>query len=70
MAQLQLACPFDALGSVHTLLAAHAVEKLGESFDEHGARLHVELPAERVDDLKTRLRDATRDMVRWLDAGG
>ncbi len=70
MAQLQLACPFDALGSVHTLLAAHAVEKLGESFDEHGARLHVELPAERVDDLKTRLRDATRDRVRWLDAGG
>ena len=70
MTQLQLSCPFDALGSVHTLLAAHAVDKLGETFDEQGAQLHIELPAERVDGLKTHLRDATRDRVRWLDAGG
>lgn len=68
MKQLQLACPFETLGSVHTLLAAHAVEKLGEAFDEHGARLHIELPADRVDGLKTQLRDATRDRVRWDDA--
>ncbi len=47
MTQLQLSCPFDALGSVHTLLAAHAVDKLGETFDEQGAQLHIELPAER-----------------------
>ena len=65
MTQLQLSCPFDALGSVHTLLAAHAVDKLGETFDEQGAQLHIELPAERVGSLKIQLRDATRGRVRF-----
>ena len=67
---LRLACPFDELGTVYTQLAAHAADKLGEAFDEHGAQLAIELPADRVDGLKTQLRDATRDRVRWLDAGG
>ena len=65
--QLQLACPFDTLGSVHTLLAVHAVDKLGETFDEQGALLHIELPAERVEGLKIQLRDATRGKVRWSE---
>ncbi len=70
MCRLRLACPFDELGTVYTQLATHAADKLGEAFDEHGAQLAIELPAERVDGLKTHLRDATRDRVRWLDAGG
>ena len=70
MRRLRLACPFAELGTVHAQLAAHAADKLGEEFDEHGAQLAIELPAERVDGLKTQLRDATRDRVRWLDAGG
>ncbi len=70
MRQLRLACPFDELGTVYSQLAAHAADKLGEAFDEHGAQLSIELPADRADGLKTQLRDATRDRVRWLDAGG
>jgi len=70
MRRLTLACPFDDLGSVHAQLALHAAEKCTENFDEHGARLRIELPADRVDDLKMQLRDATRDRVRWLDTVG
>ena len=65
MRQLQLACPFDQLGVVHMQLAAHAATKHDEQFDEHGAQLRIELPADRVDSLQTLLRDATRDRVRW-----
>ena len=52
---------------MHTLLAVHAVDKLGETFDEQGALLHIELPAERVEGLKIQLRDATRGKVRWSE---
>lgn len=68
MREVWLASPFDELGNVHAALAAFSVEKLGENFDEHGARLHLRLPADRVAALKTHLRDATRDRVRIEDA--
>jgi len=70
MASLVLACPFDDLGVVHGALAVHQAVKLDESFDESGARLVVELPADRVDALKTQLRDATRNRVRVVTATG
>lgn len=63
LAQLRLACAFADSGEVHAALAAFAAEKLDESFDADGAHLYVRLPADRVDALKTRLRDATRDRV-------
>ena len=63
MRELELEAPFDALGTVHALLAALDAHKLGESFEADGARLRVRLPADEVDGLKTRLRDATRDRV-------
>ena len=63
--ELALSAPFDALGSVHAALAACAAEKISESFDEHGARLRLRLPVERVEVLKNQLRDATRDRVRF-----
>lgn len=68
MASLVLACPFDDLGAVHGALATHLAVKQDESFDESGARLAVELPADRVDALKTQLRDATRNRVRVMPA--
>ena len=68
MASLVLACPFDDLGTVHAALATHQAVKREESFDESGARLMVELPADRVDALKTQLRDATRNRVRVMPA--
>jgi uncharacterized YigZ family protein len=68
MASLILACPFDDLGVVHGALATHLAVKQDESFDESGARLAIELPADRVDALKTQLRDATRNRVRVMPA--
>ena len=69
MREVALAAPFDELGSVHAALAAFSAEKLSEDFDEHGARLGLRLPADRVDALKIHLRDATRDRVRFVEAG-
>ncbi len=64
-----LACPFDDLGHIHAALVAHQAERLEEGFDESGARLTVRLPADRVDALKSQLRDATRNRVRFVDPG-
>ncbi|KPN20557.1 IMPACT family protein [Xanthomonas sp. Mitacek01] len=69
MATVALHAPFDALGSVHAALPAALAIKRDETFDASGVRLRLELPADRVDDLKTRLRDATRDRVRFDDNG-
>ena len=65
---LLLACLFDDLGAVHAALAPHLATKLQESFDENGALLALELPADRVDALKSHLRDATRNRVHVVSA--
>ncbi len=65
MAALELACAFEDLGAVHVALAAHAAEKTGERFEADGAHLSLSLPAARVDALQARLRDVTRDRVRF-----
>ncbi|HEY0504850.1 MAG TPA: YigZ family protein [Lysobacter sp.] len=64
-AELSLAYPFADTGAVHAALAQFSAEKLEEGFDADGARLRIRLPADRVDALKLRLRDATRDRVRF-----
>jgi len=64
-AELQLTYPFEDTGAVHAALAQHAAKKLDEQFDAEGARLLLRLPADRVDGLKSQLRDATRDRVRY-----
>lgn len=68
MEEIELLSPFDELGSVHNALLSVDAEKLGESFDEHGAHLHLRLPAEQVGALKIRLRDATRDKARLKES--
>ena len=68
MRQLQLACPFDDIGTMHAVLAAADAQKLDETFDESGVRLLVSLPADRVDSLKNQLRDATRNRASLVDA--
>ena len=60
---LSLHCGFDDLGAVHAALGACAAEKLDERFDANGTELQLRLPSDRVDALKTRLRDATRNRV-------
>lgn len=65
-AELALEYPFADTGAVHAALALFGAQKLDERFDADGAHLRVRLPADRVDDLKVRLRDATRDRTRFL----
>lgn len=60
---------FAHLGDAHAALNATGASKSAESFDADGVHLRVRLPADRVDDLKTRLRDATRDRVRFAALG-
>lgn len=64
-AELPLEYPFADTGAVHAALALFGAQKLDERFDADGAHLRVRLPADHVDDLKVRLRDATRDRTRF-----
>ena len=67
LADLAFHCGFADLGAAHAALDAMAAEKCGETFDAAGATLRVRLPADRADALKTRLRDATRNRVRFME---
>ncbi|WP_368561945.1 YigZ family protein [Pseudoxanthomonas sp. UTMC 1351] len=68
MRELEIACLFEDLGHVHDALGLHHAEKLGESFGESGAQLRLQMPETCVDALKSHLRDATRNRVRFIDA--
>lgn len=67
MAELRLSCGFADSAEVHAALAAFDAEKKEESFDAEGVRFVLFMPADRIDDLKARLRDATRNRVRFAD---
>src|SRR5690606_11515318 len=67
MRELALHAPFEDLGSVHAALAAASAEKLSETFDTVGTRMLLRLPADGAEALKLRLRDATRNRVRFDD---
>lgn len=64
-AEFEIGCPFSDLGAVHAALNAADASKLDERFDADGAALRVRLPADRVEALKSRLRDLTRDRARF-----
>lgn len=64
LSELTVQAAFEDLGALHAALAAHLAEKLDETFTASGVELHVRLPADQADPLKTRLRDATRDRIR------
>jgi uncharacterized YigZ family protein len=68
MQALTVHCGFDDLGSVHAALVAHGAEKEQECFTEAGATLQLLLPSSQVDALKTQLRDATRNRVRFAES--
>lgn len=61
MIEAAISFPFADTGAVHATLAQARVEKTGESFDAVSAAVRVRLPADALDDLKSALRDATRD---------
>ena len=59
--ECSVAYGFADTGAVHATVAAQGADKLDERFDAAGAHLQLRLPAERLDALRTQLRDATRD---------
>jgi uncharacterized YigZ family protein len=65
MRELELHAGFDDIGLLHAAIAAHGADKLDERFDADGLHLRLRLPADRIDDLKAQLRDATRDRIRF-----
>lgn len=67
--RLRLLLPFDALGVVHPLLAAHGAVRAGERYAADGLELEVELPADRSGAFAAALRDATRGAARVARAG-
>ena len=67
-ASVVLHAPFDDLGAVHAALEAFEAEKVDESFDAAGARFTLRLPAVQMEALRTPLRDASRDRIRFEDA--
>lgn len=68
LVEVTIVCPFDDLGSVHAALTAWSAEKTSEDFHETGVDLRLRLPAAHLDALKTHLRDATRNRVRFAES--
>jgi len=60
LVELELRCAFALSGSVHELVGQLQGQKLAESFDKHGLRLCLRLPASSYDRLACRLRDLSR----------
>ena len=70
LATIAVRVAFGDLATLHHLLPGFSAEKRDETFHSDGARIVLELPADAVAALKTRLRDATRDRARFDDEGG
>lgn len=64
--ELEIRAGFEDIGAVHAVLAACGAEKLGERFDADGVAMRVSVAEAAVDDLRERLRDATRDRASLL----
>lgn len=64
MADVDITFGFEDTGAVRGVIDACDTRTLDQSFDAAGTRMRVQLPADGVDALKARLRDATRDRAR------
>lgn len=67
--RLVIACSFADGAAVHAALAQAGGVKLDETFDATGTRLHIRVPVDAADELRARVRDATRDRARIDDNG-
>jgi uncharacterized YigZ family protein len=69
MRTLVVRAGFDDIGAVHAALAGSMATKLDEAFGSDGVDLRVSVPADQLDALTVRLRDATRGRVRTAVVG-
>ena len=58
--EVELGGDFALSGSLHGLIEQFQAQKLAETFDEHGLRLRLRLPATSYEVLAGRLRDLSR----------
>lgn len=65
LARIELAFDYPDTGAVRAVLDASDARAGEPRFDAAGTRLAIELPAADLPALKQRLRDATRDRVRF-----
>lgn len=68
LGEMDLFAAFEDIGAVHLAMAAQSASRLQEAFTSHGVRLRVTLPADQLDAFKARLRDVTRDRIRFTAA--
>ncbi len=65
--ELAFVLDYASVAGVRRLLPAHEATALSEEYAE-AVRYRVELPASRVEALRTALRDLTHGGVKWLEA--
>ena len=65
MDEVRLSCDFADSAEIHAAVAAFGAEKREEHFDAEGVRFVLSVPVDRIEALKARLRDATRNRVRF-----
>jgi putative IMPACT (imprinted ancient) family translation regulator len=58
------------IGAVDVVIQALSSEKRSEAFDADGVRIQLQIVEDRLADLKSRLRDATRNRIRFESAPG
>lgn len=61
MRMVEVSFGFEDTGAVRGVLEGFDARTEAQGFDARGTRMRLQLPADCVDTLKTRLRDATRD---------
>ena len=59
-----MALALPALPVLDARLAEFGAQKIGESFDANGATLHLRLPSNRVEALRSLLGDLSRGRAR------
>jgi uncharacterized YigZ family protein len=68
LSRATLVCGFEYVGTAHQLIAQFGAVKRAESFTDHGLRLDLDLPRDRLEALQSALRDATRGQARLEEA--
>lgn len=68
LVQVEIACGFEHVGTVHQLITQCGASKRAETFTDQGLHFDLELPRDRLSALQSALRDATRGQAHLVEA--